>query len=221
MPTTRLALQTEIYGILGKEATAFGYFTPAKVNAAIQDALDYIASKMMRVGTAWLTKRAFANIVANTQTVALPTDLALINFIKKKTAANDYQPITFDENATAASSTTPSGGLIGLPIYHIVNNAIFLEPIPDENITDGLLIEYVAFPAALTSDSDNLPTELDKAAFVQYAKWRAAKQLYVQGNQHGAMPAWMQYEQEWLMEVQTVIAKRIRMPSYKLAFANY
>lgn len=221
MPTTRLALQTEIYGILQKEATAYGLFTPAKVNAAIQDALDYISSKMMRVGTAWLTKRAYANIVANTQSIALPTDLALINFVKKKVSSAEYQPITFDENATQVSSTTPAGGLAGLPTYHIVNNALFLEPIPDENITDGILFEYVAFPSALTSDSDNLPTELDKAAFVQYAKWRAAKQLYVLGNQHGNTPAWVQYEQEWLMEVQTVIAKRIRMPSYKLPFNSY
>ena len=83
------------------------------------------------------------------------------------------------------------------------------------------MIEYVAFPSALLSDAENLPTELDKAAFVQYAKWRAAKQLYVLGNQHGAPPAWFQYEQEWLVEVQTVIAKRIRMPSYKLAFNSF
>jgi len=221
MPTTRLALQAEIYGILQKEATAFGLFTPTKVNAAIQDSLDYIAAKMLRVGTAWLTKRAFANIVANTQAVALPTDLALINFIKKKVSATDYMPMTFDENATGGSTVTPGGGLAGIPSYHIVNNALFLEPIPDTSITDGILFEYVAFPAALTADADNLPSELDKAAFVQYAKWRAAKQLYTMGNQHGAPPAWMQYEQEWLMEVQTVIAKRIRMPSYKLAFNTY
>lgn len=221
MATTRLALQNEIYEILQKSPTAYGLFTPAKVSAAINDSLNYIQSKMIRIGTGWLTKRAYLNIVAGTQSIALPTGVAVINFIKKQTNGTDYEPITFEENATGISSTQTPAGQTGVPFYHLVDGAIFLEPIPGVSLTDGLLIEYVAYPSALTADASLVDTQLDLPAFIQYAKWRSAKMLYSLGNQHGAVPAWAQYEAEWLMEVQTIIAKRIRMPGLRLAFSDY
>jgi hypothetical protein len=66
MATTRLQMQTAIYEILQKEATAYGLLTPTKVNNTIQDSLDWIAATMLSNNSMWNQQIVYLDIPAQT-----------------------------------------------------------------------------------------------------------------------------------------------------------
>jgi hypothetical protein len=66
MATTRLQMQTAIYEILQKEATAYGLLTPTKVNNTIQDSLDWIAATMLSNNSMWNQQIVYLDINADT-----------------------------------------------------------------------------------------------------------------------------------------------------------
>lgn len=220
MATTRLILQNDIYEILQKTSTAYGLYTPAKVQAMINDSLDYIASKMMKVTNGWLVKRAYANIVADDPEVTMPTDLAIINFVKimSETGGTEYYPLNYSDNSEGTTTTE------SLPVgqnsntFHFVDGKLYLEPTPSTAITNGILFEYIAYPAALSADNSELSTDMDLRPFVNYVKWRSASMIYSLGSE-GA-PSWSAYENQWYQASIELISRRFRQPTVIKSF-NY
>lgn len=210
MPISRGELQSQIYEILSKSPTAFGLLTPTKVNAMIQDSLDYISTKMMKLGGAWLTRVTFANITANSNYVDLPAGLAIINFVKRKNAAGDYVPINFDENAIGVSvqNTVTSTTLSS---YRFSSGKLYLEPLPKEPLTAGLMFDGVFYPDRLVNDGSEIAGDLDNFAFINYAKWRAASQLHSLTTREP--PPWSTSEMEWKQASLEIIARRFREPT--------
>lgn len=222
MAMTRLQLQTDIYNILSKSTSAAGLVTTDKVNTAIQDALDYIQAKMVKIGAEWLTQVRYVNYTANNPLVTLPTDLVVINFIKIATSADTtkYVPIENNENATGVSDTQASGIEGNLPVWRFSGaGTIRLEPMPSSSMTNGIMIDGVFLTTKLSSDSSQISGDLDNRIFTTYAKWRAAS--ICRSLTTKEMPPWSKIEDQWELLVNAQIARRWREPGVSRPFANY
>lgn len=221
MATTRLILQNEIYEILQKTPTAYGLYTPTKVQAMLNDSLDFIAGKMMKVTNGWLVKQKFLDIVGESNYVSLPTGTAIINFIKIKNSPSDatYSPLSFSENSDSKTLTDSVPVNQGAMNYHLVNGKIFLDPKPADSVAEGLLIEYLCYPSQLTGDAQKLSSEMDLRPFVNYAKWRSASMLYALGSE--GVPPWLSFENQWHQACLELISRRFRQPTPLKAFDDY
>lgn len=213
MTMTRLQLQTEIYEIMSKTASAAGLLTPTKVNTAIQDALDYISAKMLKINGGWLTRLVYANVTGNSPYVTIPSGLSIINFIKYKTGTDsEYVPINFNENADGASDfTSGTGATGGLPVWRFSNSMILLEPMPASTLANAVMIDGVYMPTALALDADNISGDLDNRVFTTYAKWRAASILRSLTTKDP--PPWAMIEMEWKQACLEILARRSREPT--------
>ncbi len=220
MAVTRGELQEDIYEILSKTPTAYGLLTPTKVNSMIQDSLDFISSKMMKIGGGWLTQVVYENITANTNYQPLPAGIAIVNFIKvKQTGSDIYVPIQFGEGAQASSDTSSTGTGNFRPTWRFSSSQLFLEPKPSTTVTDGLMFDAVFFPTRLSSDNSEIDGDLDNMTFVHYAKWRAASQLFAMSSKE--LPPWKQYELEWQQAALEQIARRFREPTPVRGFNDF
>lgn len=221
MATTRLTLQTSIYGILQKSATAYGLLDPTKVNAAIQDALDYTATLMNVVTATWLAKQTTLNITGGTPLITLPTDCFIVNFVKKLQFGTQYVPLTFDESANTTTDTTAQNTANYTPTFRLRDGKLCLEPTPADNLAAGILLDYVAFPAALSADASAVDVSMDFPVFTQFVKWRAASILWQTTHDQALMPPWQETENLWLQQVRRSIAKRIAKPSKFQGVTDY
>lgn len=161
MSTTRLQLQTAIYEILQKEATAYGLLTPTKVNNTIQDSLDWIASTMIGANAMWLTKQVYLDILAFNPYISLPTDLAIINFVKKR-SANDprtFVELPFKETNKETINLDPIlTGQSNADSYLFANGMMLLQPHPLDDVKSVsafVAIQDLTYTALLTGDDGN------------------------------------------------------------------
>lgn len=221
MATTRLDLETKIYSILQKTSSAYGLLTPAKVSDAINDALDFISTMMNTTSSAWLAKQVKINIVANDPTITLPTDCILINFVKKLHFGTQYIPINYDESANVTTDIAPQNTANYSPTYRLVNGEMLLEPTPADALANGILLDYIAAPAALTADNSTVSTLMDYPVFLQFAKWRAASILWSITLAQAGTPPWTETETVWAQMVRKTIAKRIVKPTIIQGMTDY
>lgn len=218
MTMQRSELRDEIYGLLQRDATAPGLLTPTKVNSAIQDSFDYIATKMMKINGGWLTGIAYCDIEEDDNYVTLPTGLVLINFVKiKDNSTGDYVPIEFGENADGVTLGTTQGGVGSSyrPRWRFSSGALFLEPKPDADLDEGIMIDGMFYPDQLTGDSALIDGDMNNRAFIQYAKWRSAAQLFrlANGLAGDAATPFDVDVAEWKQSVIETISRRHRMPT--------
>lgn len=220
MAVTRGELQADIYEILSKSPTAYGLLTPTKVNKMIQDSLDYIAAKMLKIGGGWLTKIVYANFTAGNPYVDLPAGLAIVNFIKILGPVDgEYTPINFNENADGVTQTTQASAANFNPFYRFSSGKLYLEPVPKESKTNGLLFDGVFFPDRLLSDGAEIDGDMDNFCFVHYAKWRAASALFSLTSKND--PPWARFELQWQQQCEAMIARRFREPTPIKRFSDY
>lgn len=221
MATTRLSLQNSIYSILQKTPTAYGLLTPAKVNEAIQDALDFISTLMNNSSSAWLAKETKLNIVGATPSITLPTDCVLINFVKKLQFGTQYCPIEYDESANVTTDTTAQNTANYTPTWKLVDSKLYLEPTPADNLTNGILLNYLAAPVALAADNSTVNLSIDYPVFIQFAKWRAASILWSMTHDQAMQPPWAETEGVWLQMVRKAITKRVVKPAIIQGVTDY
>lgn len=178
----------------------------------IADSLNYIGSKMLKLNNGWMTKIAYVNIPAGTPYIAIPQGVAIINFLKKKSAdGTTYVPMQYNENSKGVSTTQAQGLTNGTPIWRFSSGMIYIEPFSNETITNGLMIDAVYYPAKLLSGTQHLDEDLQNPTFVNYAKWRSASQLHSLGS--NTTPPWAASELEWKGACLEVIARRFREPT--------
>ena len=312
MSTTRLQMQTAIYEILQKEATAYGLLTPTKVNNTIQDSLDWIAATMLGCNSMWnqqiiyldinattviqdltftaanainasqgltityttdvnpltVTLSGYAltvklqtgvstannvktaidnyfaahspvfvtSVVSGTGTnvqvaagpytvdpaIPLPSDCAMVNFVKKKSPINDtlYIELEYKETNKETINTDPiENGQANTESYMIINNKIFMEPTPAINTPQGIRLSYLSYPADLAGDSSAIAGDLSGKPFLQLCKWRSALTLYQMSNE--GTPPWSTRYDEWYGICMKIIGKRVAMPVVIPGVQNY
>jgi hypothetical protein len=219
--TTRLDIQTRVYNILQKSATAYGLLDPTKVSDAINDALDFTATMMNNVSSAWITKNVKLNIVAGVATITLPVDCVMINYVKKLNFGTQYIPLVYDESANVTTGIETMTTANYTPTYRLSEGKLMLEPGPTEALANGIMLDYVSAPTALTADNSTVFLGMDYPVFMQFVKWRAASILWSTTHDQAMSPPWAESEGAWLQLVKRTIAKRILKPSLIQGMTDY
>ena len=223
MAITRAELQAQIYEILGKTPTAYGLLSPNKVNAVIQDSLDYVAASMMKIGGGWLNQVAYGTTVSGSPYVDLPPGLAIINSVKRKVGNGTYyEPIKFNDGSINSTPVYDAQGEGYIPDYSFSSGKLYLSPAPTSGLTNAIRFDGIFYPEKLWSDGSSIAGDMDNSAFITYIKWRSASILFGYGNNNvQTPPPWRETEIEWKMMANDIIARRFREPTLSRAFSDY
>jgi hypothetical protein len=126
------------------------------------------------------------NIVANANTIALPTDCFKVKQVWRKVTGG-YLPLHYRNNLTESLNTEAAGGGDTFrPDYSFRGNSLVLSQMPGFSETDGIRVEYVQFPETLVTGGDSLTTQVSpvfKDLIIAYAIWKAkVKESLVNGT---------------------------------------
>jgi hypothetical protein len=209
MGITRAELEGEILELLNRDTTYTGYFTPAKVQGAIKDCLDYVAVHMMMAGEGWLQQVVFLDTTAGTNSTELPPQIGMIHKIAYLNGT-DYMPLRFDDGAFDADLSADSGEAFPVS-YKLMSNKITFPSLLSEGGTRYLRIECSMYPRVLLADGDMVDPQFDNTAR-NYIKWRAASQLITQVGKR--VSDWKEYEREWYDALEKILNNRSRVPQF-------
>lgn len=93
------------------------------------------------------------NIVADTATVALPSDCIKIRLLEKL-VGTEWVPLDYFERFDTSTSSQSVGWTYNeSQNFSLVGRNLVLDPIPAESVTGGLRVTYYFRPTRLTSDS--------------------------------------------------------------------
>lgn len=213
MPTTLGAIKSSILAILNKESSYQGFYTTTKLNAAVNDSIDWVYANMMFNGQGWNKTIGYLTTAAATPSYSLPTDCAVIDVVRYLVGTT-YVVIRYDDQSDSdfaqASDTTytPSS-------YRLVGNTIYFNPIPTNVGTNYVQLEYTKFPSILSNDNDSFDAAFTRG-LENYVKWRACSQLVAQVGK--PVPEWLEYERQWFSHLKTLVSQRTRQTRFVLPF---
>lgn len=110
-------------------------------------------NELVRVGHKGLLTTDDLNIVADTETVALPNDFFMIYKLSKN-LTNERIPLNYSSKMQEVTYT--SGAATGdcyIPDYSIQGSNIVLDPVPSTSVTDGLHLEYFPVVTAMSTST--------------------------------------------------------------------
>lgn len=133
------------------------------------------------------------DIVANQETVALPSDFFRIKAVYKHTDTG-YQLLRYWNNhITSYDANNNASANNYSPYYYFRENNLVLRPIPGFNETAALRIEYTQLPEQLILGTDTLPTGVSavfKELIVMYCVYKAkVKESLVTGTDTASVAA--------------------------------
>lgn len=117
------------------------------------------------------------NIVANADSISLPSDCFSVRVLWRTTTAG-YISCRYIQGAAQASYSTlgDTGGDGYIPSYYIRGNNIILRPVPAFSETSGLKLEYIQFPTTLVDSGDSISTQVSpvfRDLIIAYAAYKA------------------------------------------------
>jgi hypothetical protein len=126
-----------------------------------------------------------ANVVANQQEYALPTNFYKMRRAEIKYASTDSErrkvtPYNFDQNRRQLDST--NYGSTGIPLADLSGNFIRFLPVPTEDVTEGILITYIRQATELEETSDTIDIPFPDR-YAKYIAIGAAGELLRKGQQ--------------------------------------
>ena len=206
MATTLAELSADILEILQKTSAYQGYFTEAKVTAAINDSLDYIAGKMQLADRGWLRSLETLDVVAGVNTVTLPAGTVMLHGVWFATDGLDYGPLKYLTLERQPIYKNDSGGIGAPTTYSVHGNDLFFNPAPGISQTGAVKVMVTKFPDLLQAQGDAISSQFDRG-LINYAKWRSASIL---GSLvENANPAWRITEREWEDQILQTIPRKV------------
>ncbi len=203
MTTSRGQLKGTVLRFLNKTDRVRGFYSDAKLDDAIQEALDYVAVEMFVAGDGWLTKLMYFNTTNNLSSLTLPGNVALIREVRYK-VGDTYYPLTYNDQSDQIS-TLGSGEVQRAATWRLVGRDIVFDPQLSEGGERYLQIECVTYPAMLVDDSDIVDPQFDRA-MLHYVKYKICSVLA--GSLEKEVRTWSQEESEWFEKMQTVVNRR-------------
>ena len=142
----------------------------------INEAIRICYAEMSHLVEGHFTTSTNLNIVANVETVDLPTDFFEVKNVYKK-VNNDYIAMPYLNNLNMDFSGLGVGSSTSYaPSYYFQGNTLVLRPIPNFSETAGLRLEYIQFPATLVNGGDTLTANISpifKQVIEMYAVFKA------------------------------------------------
>lgn len=204
MALTRGEIAGRIIRLVNKTSSNPGFYTPAKINDSIEEAMDFLGVEMFLAGEGWLDKFRYLDTVAGQVSLPISGDVSMIREVRYL-FAGEYLPLTYDDGSRK-SIVQESQGLNQYPgCYKVLDNALYFNPPLIEGGSAYILLEYTTFPKRLVNDNDVIEGQFFKP-FVHWVTYWAATRL-VSGI-GTALPDWAKQESLWWGKVQAVIVKR-------------
>lgn len=161
------------------------------------------------------------NIVADTETVALPTDFFEMRglYIQR---SNGWEVLEYRNELTNGFLTNIGSGGSNTysPLYYFQGNNIVLRPTPNFSQTAALRLEYIAFPDQMINGGDTLTNQVSpifKQLIEMYAVYKAKlKQSMVNGVDLISIPK--QNLDQIYLQFKNTINKRSQYPEFVTPF---
>lgn len=138
--------------------------------ASVNRWYQFIISEVLQAMDDWDFQGEYgtANLVASQQEYTLPSDILKIKRVEVTYDGTNWytaSPMDLSERADATDSTSVNNDFnTAEPFYDLMDNSLFLYPIPTANSTGGLKIWYEKEGTELTNTSEpNLPEFAQKA----------------------------------------------------------
>lgn len=168
----------------------------------------------------YFTTQSDLNIVANSETVALPTDCFQVKNVWKK-VTNGFIILPYRNTVTDGYLT--QGGTNSeayLPYYYFQGNNLVFRPTPNFSETAGIRIEYIQFPDQMIWGGDSLTSQVSpvfKQLIEIYAVYKAKlKESMVNGGNMHTIPK--QNLDELYSIFRDTIEKRSKNPTFVVPF---
>lgn len=214
MALTLSNLRSKVLQKLQKETSYQGYFTDSKLDAAINDAIDYVSTFMFFSGQGWLEEVVDVNTVAGTASYAFPTDVVVVDRILYK-VGDIYLPVTYDEGREDVFVGTGAGQTSSSFKVQFLGNTILFDPPPETGGTAFLKLFVRKYPDELSAGADELDAQFTRG-LSNYIAYRAAAML---AADVGLTPAFFEkYEEQWKERMQMLISSRNRTQNYVQEF---
>jgi hypothetical protein len=216
-------LTTNVRNLLGQPNPVNSNWTDLEIKEYLNEAVRMYFAEVVKNSEGYFQPTpTLLNIVANTETVALPTDCFEVRglYILRD---NGWEILNYANNVTTGFITTGGGGAgtqTYLPSYYFQGNNLVLHPVPNFSQTGALRLEYVQFPDQMVNGGDAMSNQVSpvfKQLIEMYAVYKAKmKQSMVSGTDLTAIP------KANLAEIYTsfkaTINKRSQYPEFVVPF---
>lgn len=173
---TLSTLISEVRVLLNQTTSTNSTWSDSELTQYINEGLRRFFTELLQNGEGQFGAETDLNIVANTDTVALPSDcFKVMRLFKKVTDGYEilYYRNHFDEGYSTQGGTNANNFL---PSYYFRDNNLVLRPTPNFSETAGLRIEYIQFPEVLVNTSDSMEISVSpvfRDLIIMYAVWKA------------------------------------------------
>lgn len=167
---------TVVRGMLNQPSPTNSFWKDTELTDYINEGVRMYFSEVTQNNEGYFTTQVDLDIVADTATVALPSDFYQIKILYKK-VTNGYLPLSYRNNLTEGYSTQGGSSSNGfLPDYYFQGNSIVLRPTPNFSEVGGLRLEYIQFPDTLINGGDAMTSQVSpvfKQLVEAYAVYKA------------------------------------------------
>lgn len=201
---SRGELRGKVLRYLNKTPDLPGYYSEAKVNDAISEALNYIAVEMFLAGEGWLQKYLYFNTEGGQTSVDLPGNIALIREVRYKVSDVWYSLPYDDQEGGFSYIGTGVQQAFGYK-YRILGRQVVFDPPLSEGGERFLQIEADYYPSVLLDDNELIDPQFD-AACCEFLKYKVCSIL--SGSIEKEFIAWAKIEAEWEAKMQAIVTRR-------------
>ncbi len=190
-------LITNVRNLLGQPNATNSTWTDSELTVYINEAVRMYFAEVVKnyEGYFTVTTDPASNLsyVANTETVALPTDCFQVKaiYIQRN---QGWSILEYHNDLTHSYSTNTGGGGTNVyqPYYFFQGNNIVLRPVPNFGATAALKVDYIQLPDQMVNGGDSLTNQVSpvfKQLVEMYAVYKAKlTQSMVSGVDLTALP---------------------------------
>lgn len=223
-PTLQVLL-TNVTRMLNISDPTNAFWTPEELTEYLNEAIRVYFSECVLANEGYFTTQTGGsvsdlNIVANTETIALPSDCFQVKIVYKK-VSDGWMKLSYRNNLTEGyTNNGGSGPDTFYPCYEFQGNNLVLRPTPNFSETGGIRLEYIYFPDQMIWGGDQLTAQVSpvfKQVLEMYAVYKAKlKESLVNGV---AMHKVAEENLAALYKLfKDTITKRSRDPQYVVPF---
>ena len=218
--TSRGDIKNQVLRLLNKTSLSKGFFTDDKLNDGIQDALDYIETKMMMAGEGWNNVIEFQDVTPGDQFKTLPTGTVMLNALMYR-VGDVYVPLHYDTDEFQLQTAQDSGQTQYPGSYRVVDNQVYFNPPLAQGGTAYLRYEITRFSNEIGDDVTDYDSIKFNRAFLNFVKYWAATYVASTANLDNFSIPWKEYQDKWEFTVQQIISKRNYQTQYIREFEGY
>lgn len=151
---------TAVRDLLNQPNAANSFWSDAELTRYLNEGIRMYYLEVTKNDEGFWTKISDLDIVANTETVALPTDCFEVKAVYKA-VNNGFMVLPYRNMESESYSTQGgTGSETYFPSYYFRENNLVLRPVPNYSQTSGLRVEYIYFPDMLQNAADTVSANL-------------------------------------------------------------